>query len=190
LHAACSTRVVDMSSTTSRPMKQRWGLQLCTQLVSAVTSSPSCHTTQSPRHRQARGVYVRSAGIQSPTSGLPPFAGIPEKGRDITWIDAIIQLAHRAMLINVHRLIGGPASTPYDLTSAQTLIAPLIPKQGIVTGSTNNPSWQGEGGLGTRGRTSFAARRTSSAADASCVACVCITVRPDSRVSTSEVLAM
>ena len=68
-----------------------------------------------------------------------PFAAMSEQGRDVTRIDSMSELAHRAMLINVHRLIGNIVNklntNGASNNNLQTLvILPMSPNHGVFGG--------------------------------------------------------
>ncbi|KAJ1909509.1 fatty acid synthase alpha subunit Lsd1, partial [Mycoemilia scoparia] len=63
-----------------------------------------------------------------------PFAAIPERGREISDIDSLSELSHRAMLTNLLRMIGNIKTQKqgrgYDTRPAQVIL-PLSPNHGI-----------------------------------------------------------
>ncbi|KAK7743290.1 hypothetical protein SLS53_004375 [Cytospora paraplurivora] len=51
-------------------------------------------------------IYDKSKGLGADLDFVVPFAAVPEGGRELEQIDARSELAHRAMLVNVLRLLG------------------------------------------------------------------------------------
>ena len=77
-----------------------------------------------------------------------PFAAIPEGGRDIGRIDQISEMAHRMMLTNVLRLLGGIKNAKSERgieTRPALVVMPCSPNHGVfgilVPGSA---SWMPE----------------------------------------------
>ncbi|KAJ2493399.1 fatty acid synthase alpha subunit Lsd1 [Coemansia sp. RSA 2050] len=79
------------------------------------------------------GDSSKGKGLNWDLDYVLPFAAIPELGRDITDLDAQSELAHRAMLTNVFRLLGAIArhKTQRRLDMHPTLaVLPLSPNHG------------------------------------------------------------
>ncbi|ROW15152.1 hypothetical protein VPNG_03026 [Cytospora leucostoma] len=82
-------------------------------------------------------IYDKSKGLGADLDFIVPFAAVPEGGRELEQIDARSELAHRAMLVNVLRLLGsikqakergGVPGRP------ATVILPLSPNHGDFGG--------------------------------------------------------
>lgn len=82
-------------------------------------------------------IYDKSKGLAADLDLVIPFAAVPENGRELDKIDARSELAHRAMLVNLLRLLGcikqakergGVSGRP------ATVILPLSPNHGDFGG--------------------------------------------------------
>jgi fatty acid synthase subunit alpha len=79
-------------------------------------------------------IYEDSAGLGWDLDYIVPFAAIPEKGRDISNIDSLSELAHRVMLTNIVRMLGEVKrhkSARGSFTRPAQVILPLSPNDGI-----------------------------------------------------------
>ncbi|KAL7619422.1 hypothetical protein AAE478_009961 [Parahypoxylon ruwenzoriense] len=82
-------------------------------------------------------IYDSSKGLGADLDFVIPFAAIPELGREIDGIDARSELAHRAMLTNVLRLIGsikGEKEKRGYARRPSTVVLPLSPNHGEFGG--------------------------------------------------------
>eukprot|EP00741_Cyanophora_paradoxa_P008217 tig00000025_g7952.t1 len=79
-------------------------------------------------------VYDDKAGLGMDLDYVIPFAAIPEQGRDIAGIDGSSELAHRAMLTNVLRMLGA-IKTCKEARGIDTrpahVVLPLSPNHGL-----------------------------------------------------------
>ena len=79
----------------------------------------------------------RPGGLGLDLDFIIPFAAIPEGGRDVDALDGGSELAHRLMLTNVLRLIGGVARAKRDArvhSHPALALLPLSPNHGVFGG--------------------------------------------------------
>jgi fatty acid synthase subunit alpha len=79
-------------------------------------------------------IYEASVGLGWDLDYIVPFAAISEKGRDISNIDSLSELAHRVMLTNIVRMLGEvktQKSVRGIITRPAQVILPLSPNHGI-----------------------------------------------------------
>ncbi|KAK6440249.1 beta subunit of fatty acid synthetase [Oleoguttula sp. CCFEE 5521] len=78
-------------------------------------------------------IYDEKKGLGWDLDYIVPFAAIPENGREIDSIDSKSELAHRIMLTNLLRMLGGvktqKATRGYETRPAQVIL-PLSPNHG------------------------------------------------------------
>ncbi|ORY55258.1 putative fatty acid synthase alpha subunit FasA [Pseudomassariella vexata] len=82
-------------------------------------------------------IYDESKGLAADLDFVVPFAAIPESGRELDRIDARSELAHRAMLVNVLRMLGSikQAKQRRRFTGRPTVaVLPLSPNHGDFGG--------------------------------------------------------
>lgn len=79
-------------------------------------------------------IYDASDGLGWDLDYIVPFAALSEKGRDISNIDSLSELAHRVMLTNIVRMLGEvktQKSVRGVITRPALVILPLSPNHGI-----------------------------------------------------------
>jgi fatty acid synthase subunit alpha, fungi type len=107
-------------------------------------STPDSHLVVVPFNQASRQevhnlvswIYSRD-GLGWDVDGILPFAALPEKGRQIDDIDSNSELAHRAMLTNIIRLIGAVKFAKQDAGhhhNPAQVILPLSANHGIFGG--------------------------------------------------------
>ncbi|KAI5863026.1 putative 3-oxoacyl-synthase [Durotheca rogersii] len=98
---------------------------------------PCNQGSQQDVERLVAHVYDPAKGLGWDLDFVVPFAAVPEKGREIDAIDSRSELAHRAMLTNVLRILGAVKAAKQGRGSrtrpAQVLL-PLSPNHGAFGG--------------------------------------------------------
>ncbi|KAK3332936.1 putative fatty acid synthase alpha subunit FasA [Cercophora scortea] len=82
-------------------------------------------------------IYDKSKGLGADLDLVIPFAAVPENGRELDQIDARSELAHRAMLVNLLRLLGSIKQAKEKLGvpgRPAAVVLPLSPNHGDFGG--------------------------------------------------------
>ena len=82
-------------------------------------------------------IYRSESEFDTDIDFIIPFAALPESGRQIDGLDGKSELAHRAMLVNILRLLGYVKQYKHDRgfnTRPTNVIVPLSPNHGIFGG--------------------------------------------------------
>jgi fatty acid synthase subunit alpha len=79
-------------------------------------------------------IYDKGKGLDADLDIVVPFAAVPEGGRELDKIDARSELAHRAMLVNLLRMLGYIKQAKERGGVLATVIVPLSPNHGDFGG--------------------------------------------------------
>ena len=82
-------------------------------------------------------IYSSESELDTDIDFIIPFAALPESGRQIDGLDGKSELAHRAMLVNILRLLGHVKQHKHERgfnTRPTNVVVPLSPNHGIFGG--------------------------------------------------------
>ena len=129
-------RVIVTTSSYSKPIVDAF--RNVYQQVGSKSSSLVVVPFNAASHQDVKGliefIYEK---LKTELDYVIPFAAVPEVGRDIARIDERSEIAHRAMLTNILRMIGLIADKKLQrsmYTRPATVILPLSPNHGVFGG--------------------------------------------------------
>ena len=127
-----TSREVSHSAAFYNSMYKKYGAR-----GSRLTVLPFNQGSRSDCEALIQHIYNSEIGPDADIDFIIPFAALPEAGRQIDGLDGKSELAHRAMLVNILRLIGYVKQQKQKRglsTRPTNVIVPLSPNHGIFGG--------------------------------------------------------